>query len=463
MSLLRSLSIEIIIGISVFLTRLPWISNGLGMDSDGDRVLNAAINLARTGVYNPSRFPAYPLPEYVDGLLVYFDLSSPFWLNLPVALLSGVCSGVIYYWFKSFSPIKGALIALAFAFTPAVYLASTGPLDYLYGITFITLSLAVPRRYVIQKGVFLGLAASSRLSYVFGVVPVVLLFLDKLSWENVKANSKNMVLICLVSGAVTILFELPLYVHYKLAWLHFEDDFDLKETIQLLVGNTTFRMFGVLGSVCVYALIAAAVYNFKKNRELFKQPVFRPLLVMAVIYFLVFLRLPHEAAYLMPVLLPLYAFLVLSLPKYYSFALIFCLAVSNLLGSVVKDDIGGVRLLWKGPLLLTKAKEDQWACIDHLARDFMSKQDANVYLIGGTTLCPKARRWGLDAASRVVEFVKKTPEGVLTAAHDNTALPANARFYLLDVWIRQQQHHWKFTSDFSYELLHTVETCGRPD
>src|ERR1044072_1713315 len=49
----------------VLLSRLPFLSPGAGNDDDGWFLVNAAREIAATGRYTTSRFPGYPVQEWL--------------------------------------------------------------------------------------------------------------------------------------------------------------------------------------------------------------------------------------------------------------------------------------------------------------------------------------------------------------------------------------------------------------
>src|SRR5439155_19404198 len=49
----------------VLLSRLPFLGPGAGNDNDGWFLVNAAREIAATGRYTTSRFPGYPIQEWL--------------------------------------------------------------------------------------------------------------------------------------------------------------------------------------------------------------------------------------------------------------------------------------------------------------------------------------------------------------------------------------------------------------
>ena len=69
--------------------------------------------------------------------------------------------------------------AIAFAFTPMVFLASVSAMDHIWGAVFIlAATLCVLHNRVLWCSIFLGLAVASRPTYALAVIPMVLLYVD---------------------------------------------------------------------------------------------------------------------------------------------------------------------------------------------------------------------------------------------------------------------------------------------
>src|ERR1044072_3575678 len=51
----------------VLLSRLPFLSPGAGNDDDGWFLVNAPREIAATGRYTTSRFPGYPVQEWLPA------------------------------------------------------------------------------------------------------------------------------------------------------------------------------------------------------------------------------------------------------------------------------------------------------------------------------------------------------------------------------------------------------------
>ena len=59
----------VLLFLAVFSSRVPFLDNGYGIDSDAWRIARAGIKMAKTGEYSCSRKPCYPLPEIAYWLM----------------------------------------------------------------------------------------------------------------------------------------------------------------------------------------------------------------------------------------------------------------------------------------------------------------------------------------------------------------------------------------------------------
>ena len=55
---------------SFILSRIPLLNLGFGADADAWRIANSAFDLRYSHIYHTSRFPGYPLPEYVNSIVI---------------------------------------------------------------------------------------------------------------------------------------------------------------------------------------------------------------------------------------------------------------------------------------------------------------------------------------------------------------------------------------------------------
>ncbi len=152
--------------IIVFISRIPFLSTGYGVEEDSWGIALAAFHTKFSGIYEPSRFPGHPVQE-----LIY----SAFWGYGPI-LFNGLCAffsavGVVFLalilkhlQFKHFF-----IAALAFAFIPVYYISSTYTIDFVWTEAFVLISIySLLKDKLIICGIFLGLALGCRITWRLG-------------------------------------------------------------------------------------------------------------------------------------------------------------------------------------------------------------------------------------------------------------------------------------------------------
>ena len=98
----------------VFISRLPFLSAGYGVEEDSWGIALAAFNTYTTGIYEPSRFPGHPVHEFIYSTFWGFQ---PFFYNLFSALYSAIASLFFALILKELKFKHFFIAALAFAFT----------------------------------------------------------------------------------------------------------------------------------------------------------------------------------------------------------------------------------------------------------------------------------------------------------------------------------------------------------
>src|SRR6266487_4401706 len=160
------------VAVAVLLTRLPFLGAGYGTDNDAWSVVAASRAIARTGAYQVSRFPGFPIPEYAGALLWR---GSPWLVNGVSALMCAAAAVLLAVILRRAGARDATLGAVAFAFTPAVYIASVSGMDYLWACAFLmaALVLALERRGA-PAGLALGLAAGCRITSIAFLLPLAM-------------------------------------------------------------------------------------------------------------------------------------------------------------------------------------------------------------------------------------------------------------------------------------------------
>lgn len=287
--------------LAIFLSRLPFLSQGYGLDGDSWSVAITARNIAATGVYEVSRFPGYPVQEYICSL---FYNGTAWRLNLLTAIISTI--GILFFaltltvWkFK-----KVFLAAAALAFVPIIYINSTTTIDYVWALSFLLISLYCVARYnAILAGVFLGLAIGCRITSGAMLIPFAIMILQAGERRENIIRLVKLVLAALITG---VLLFYPVYSKYGPEFFMY---YDLPyPSIAKVLYKFFIETWGLVGLSALF--ISVAVFFLPRGstprKYLFPRSINEKYVVAWLIaidlYIIAFLKVPMESGYLIPVI-----------------------------------------------------------------------------------------------------------------------------------------------------------------
>jgi hypothetical protein len=284
----------------VLLSRLPFLGAGYGADPDAWRAAWAARVIALTGQYEASRFPGYPLQEFVSAWLWR---GGPIALNGASALLCAIGAGCFALTLRTLRVRDALLASLALASAPAVFLASVTAMDYAWALGFDLAALyCAVRGRAFAAGSLAGLAIASRMPSVGWLVPLALALAHAVP-RGARRRSIAVLLITAV-GAGAVAF-LPVLFTYGPRFLRFYEYG--YPAAALVLKNATADLWGVPG-VLVLTLVVVfhAARGERPSLESAASGPMPPLIFAAcasgiAIYAAIYLRLPIKAAYLLPV------------------------------------------------------------------------------------------------------------------------------------------------------------------
>ena len=285
---------------AIFLTRLPFLSSGYGLDEDSWSVAMTAKDIAATGQVEVSRFPGYPVQEFICSL---FYNGYPFRLNLLTAVISTI--GFLFFamtlrvW--KFKHIF--LAAAALAFTRVVYINSTTTIDYLWALAFLLISLYyVARNKLFVAGIFLGVAVGCRITSGAMIIPYSIMMMQT---DGLKKNIVRIFKLAFPAVVVGCLLYLPIYLKYGWQFFSYYDIF--YPSIFKVLYKFFAEVWGVIGLI---GLITAIVFLFSSSKNKTRKYLFpRSInekyviawLIAIDIYIILFLRFPVESGYLIPI------------------------------------------------------------------------------------------------------------------------------------------------------------------
>jgi hypothetical protein len=284
--------------VGVFLTRIPSFKLGPGRDPDAWRLLGAGISISETGSYTMSRPPGYPVPEYFYSLL-----HAQTGLLVPLVALLGAIAVAFFALAARRLGCKDVwLSAAAVAMTPVVYINGTNLMDYTWALAFVMAAfyfVLVGRPTV--AGVLTGIAVGCRITSVAMLIPfgILTLLAQKPIQRHGVVGTAKLWIACLVASAVCYV---PVLSAYGTEGVRAVDEGRGVTHMLNTVGEGVWGTVGVIA--IVIGLGTMIVRWFKKGDDDASMPATLPerhvqsWLAVIIVYTAAFVRLPHEAGYL---------------------------------------------------------------------------------------------------------------------------------------------------------------------
>jgi len=291
----------LILFLIVFISRLPFLSAGYGVEEDSWGIALAAFHTKLTGIYEPSRFPGHPVQE-----LIY----SALWGAGP-AVFNGLCA-----FFSALAAVFFALIldhfrfryafpaALAFAFVPVFYISSCYTIDFAWSEALVLMSMyCFLKNKYIPTGIFLGLAVGCRVTCGVMLLPYLIMM-----WNgDLKDMFIRMLKIAVPMAVVAVLAFLPVILQFGTSFFMYYDQFPYppitKVFYKMIIG-----VWGIVGVVALAAMVFVAVLQKRKQNRggSFEVTLDKKIIVAAVVliilYCISYFRLPQKSGYMIPVI-----------------------------------------------------------------------------------------------------------------------------------------------------------------
>lgn len=284
-----------LLALFVFASRLPYLRPGYGTDPDAYRVILTA-RMLRGGEYMASRLPGYPLHELLTALLLP---GGPRLVNGATALVSALAALALLKLGEALglSLARSSWLALAFAFTPIVFQNSTCSIDYVWSICCVLWSAyALVSGRPLRAGLLLGAALGMRITA--GAMLLPWLVLQHATTDRAGRGFRQLRL-CFATGASGALFFAPVLYTHGFGFLTFVDHDVSGPAIAM---RATTEVWGSLGVFAWCGVLALAVFAWRHLLAALRRA--RALALAAwlavALFGAAFLRLPHEAAYLIP-------------------------------------------------------------------------------------------------------------------------------------------------------------------
>jgi hypothetical protein len=285
----------------VFVSRLPFLSAGYGVEEDSWGIALAAFHTKFSGIYEPSRFPGHPVQELIYSSLwgkgpVVFNGLSAFFSAIAAVYFAGILQHLNFRHYF--------IAGLAFAFVPVIYISSTYTIDFMWSEAFVLMSFySLLRNRLILCGLLLGLAVGCRITCGVMIIPFLIIL-----WENndLKKNFLSLLKICVPMGIVVFFVFLPLILQFGTSFFMYYDQFPYP-SISKVFYKMSFGVFGFVGCISIFVFIVIAWLNHKRSiyGNLFidglpKRILFVSVLII-VLYIISYFRLPQKSGYMLPI------------------------------------------------------------------------------------------------------------------------------------------------------------------
>ncbi len=287
----------VVVCILVFLTRLPLLSLGYGLDSDAWRLALSARFISDGGEYTPSRLPGFPVHEYVSSLLWS---GGPIALNMATLLVSLIGLFVFGLILKHLGIDTPWLGLLALASTPVFFINSVSTLDYMWALTFIFIAVHCSLRSKWwMAGLFIGIATGCRLTSIFMLLPITLLAITTIQSPG---RLRTVLWMWVTALATGILCFIPVIMNQGFDFLRVSmgDYPDLAGVIR----RGTTGVWGRLGLLGIALGVGWGILDkVRGNGKVLPaaaKAFVRPSVLCIGIYGLLYLAMPHESGYLIP-------------------------------------------------------------------------------------------------------------------------------------------------------------------
>jgi hypothetical protein len=318
----------------IIISRIPFISSGYGIDPDSYRVAKAAKDISETGTYHFSRYPGYPFQEI---LCSFIYKGGPIALNGASAFFSviGILFLILSMKKMGFDTFTIILSSLALAFNGQYFINSVSSKDYVWALGLILGSFyfIITKRPLIS-GFLLGLAIGTRITSFAMIIPFSILLFEQVNFKKSILKILFFIVTTMIIGFVC--FLPPIITLRGFGFLQSASNND----VQYFLGIKAFVIdfvgpcgFIVMASAIIYIffrILKSKKINFKDN--VLPTANIYAFYVLIFIYLLIFIKLPHQPAYLLPILPFILILLANYLNKYFFIVVCISIALSSFIG-----------------------------------------------------------------------------------------------------------------------------------
>ena len=286
-------------------SRVPFFFNGFGSDEDAWRVARAAASIHRTGVYEASRFPGYPLYEYLSSLVIPFG-------GATLSNILTCCAGLaaLFVWYRIVRRSNNwKILLVALAFSPLFWINSSITLEHVWSLLFLLLAVCFAERHrSLLAGLALGLSAGFRPTNLLALGPVLILVMDNAQHLRKGITTTAAALV------VLLLAFFPVWSHYGVEhWLSLTGDQAARTSVHALDRIPLFLYRSVYAIGPAAMIVAASILFLHRkpiwNRFRLKEPRIVACAAGIILYGVLFFIFPLEGSYLLPATTFLFLFL----------------------------------------------------------------------------------------------------------------------------------------------------------
>ncbi len=395
--------------------RLPFLDAGYGDINDAWRVAQAAHDISVTGSYVASRMPPHPVQEFVSSFLWQ---GGPAALNGATAVLSVVAVILMTLVLRRLGARDYLIGGLAFGLTPVIFINSTNSTDYLWALAGLLgcLYFILQDRPVLA-GICLGLAIGSRITSGAFVVPVGILIFQRAPAES---RIRRIVMFALTSCVVGGLIFIPALMKYGWDILSFSDE--LHPSLLEIGKLATVDIWGSIGVAALVLAVGVIVLHLIRRMRIpvpaIPENHLGIWLLTIVLYGIAFIRLPHLAGYLVPIV----PFVLLALGTTLGRPAFVALCAALILSSFIGIGRSGLEA---GPILADHASRIESVRLNQEALQEGARLPDNSIIVAGHWL-PVLSVYLLREPSPRVQYV-----WLLTAQDLSTDLAQGRHIYYL--------------------------------
>lgn len=278
-------------------SRIPFVFSGYGADPDAWRVAQSGNLLWTTGLYEPSRWPGYPLYELLAG---FFTVAGSAVMSNSASVIASTLLLPVYYRLTQRVGIRPLLLTVTLAFTPLLWKSSVTTMDYVWSLLALLMSVdQALRSRPRASGFWAGVAAGFRPFNILLTIPILVLMAKK------RARPAHM-------AAFVATSMLVLICAYSLPLISIGPMVLIAESIAQAKAVThgpadTFALFGyrAVTAAGIPALAAGMVILVSRRRALATMirspdPEGAALFAGIISFLFLFLLFPLEREYLLP-------------------------------------------------------------------------------------------------------------------------------------------------------------------